>query len=219
MVENHLRATAPDLEAAKAAAGAAHPIGTMGEPDEHRMGGGLAGLGRGQVCHRHRDRHRRRLYRAMMDLTEPHAIPVADCLADLAATPDGLTAPEAARRLAEHGPNRLPEVAGAGAAGPFPAAIPQCADLCADRCCGCDGGLAALGRYRGDSLPWCWRTPSSASSRRARPKPRWRRSGACWHQRPPCCAMGDGYRWTGPTLCPATSCCWRLATRCPPTCG
>jgi NAD(P)-dependent dehydrogenase (short-subunit alcohol dehydrogenase family) len=34
MVENHLRATAPDLEAAKAAADAAHPIGTMGEPDD-----------------------------------------------------------------------------------------------------------------------------------------------------------------------------------------
>jgi NAD(P)-dependent dehydrogenase (short-subunit alcohol dehydrogenase family) len=34
MVENHLRAIAPDLEAAKAAAGAAHPIGTMGEPDD-----------------------------------------------------------------------------------------------------------------------------------------------------------------------------------------
>lgn len=34
MVESHLRATAPDLEAAKAAAGAAHPIGTMGEPDD-----------------------------------------------------------------------------------------------------------------------------------------------------------------------------------------
>ncbi|MDR7125712.1 glucose 1-dehydrogenase [Pseudotabrizicola sp. 4114] len=34
MVENHLRATAPDLEPAKAAADAAHPIGTMGEPDD-----------------------------------------------------------------------------------------------------------------------------------------------------------------------------------------
>ena len=34
MVEKHLRATAPDFEAAKAAAGAAHPIGTMGEPDD-----------------------------------------------------------------------------------------------------------------------------------------------------------------------------------------
>jgi len=34
MVENHLRATAPDLEAAKAAAGAVHPIGHMGEPDD-----------------------------------------------------------------------------------------------------------------------------------------------------------------------------------------
>ncbi len=33
MVENHLRATAPDLEAAKAA-GAAHPTGSMGEPDD-----------------------------------------------------------------------------------------------------------------------------------------------------------------------------------------
>jgi NAD(P)-dependent dehydrogenase (short-subunit alcohol dehydrogenase family) len=34
MVENHLRATSDDLEAAKAAAGSAHPVGHMGEPDE-----------------------------------------------------------------------------------------------------------------------------------------------------------------------------------------
>ena len=34
MVEAHLRATAPDLEAAKAAAGAVHPLGHMGEPDD-----------------------------------------------------------------------------------------------------------------------------------------------------------------------------------------
>jgi NAD(P)-dependent dehydrogenase (short-subunit alcohol dehydrogenase family) len=34
MVENHLRASSTDLAAAKAAAGAAHPIGHMGEPDD-----------------------------------------------------------------------------------------------------------------------------------------------------------------------------------------
>ena len=34
MVENHLRNTSPDLEAAKAAAGSVHPIGHMGEPDD-----------------------------------------------------------------------------------------------------------------------------------------------------------------------------------------
>jgi NAD(P)-dependent dehydrogenase (short-subunit alcohol dehydrogenase family) len=34
MVENHLRATAPDLDAAKAAAGMAHPVERMGEPDD-----------------------------------------------------------------------------------------------------------------------------------------------------------------------------------------
>lgn len=50
----------------------------------------------------------------MMHLTQPHASPAADCLAGLAATPDGLTAPEAARRLAEHGPNRLPDVRSRG---------------------------------------------------------------------------------------------------------
>ncbi|TGD42623.1 cation-transporting P-type ATPase [Pseudotabrizicola sediminis] len=49
-----------------------------------------------------------------MGLTDPHATPAADCLAGLDATPDGLTAPEAARRLAEHGPNRLPEVRARG---------------------------------------------------------------------------------------------------------
>lgn len=34
MVENHCRVTAPDLEAAKAEAAAARPIGNMGEPDD-----------------------------------------------------------------------------------------------------------------------------------------------------------------------------------------
>ena len=50
----------------------------------------------------------------MTDITNPHAAPAADCLVSLAATPDGLTAPEAARRLAEHGPNRLPPVQSRG---------------------------------------------------------------------------------------------------------
>ena len=50
----------------------------------------------------------------MMDLTNPHATPATDCLADLASTPDGLSATEAMRRLAEHGPNRLPEVRARG---------------------------------------------------------------------------------------------------------
>lgn len=34
MVENHLRATSDDLDAARAAAGAVHPLGHMGEPDD-----------------------------------------------------------------------------------------------------------------------------------------------------------------------------------------
>jgi NAD(P)-dependent dehydrogenase (short-subunit alcohol dehydrogenase family) len=34
MVENHLRATSDDLEAAKAVAGSVHPVGHMGEPDD-----------------------------------------------------------------------------------------------------------------------------------------------------------------------------------------
>lgn len=34
MVERHLRSTSADLDSAKAAAGAAHPIGHMGEPDD-----------------------------------------------------------------------------------------------------------------------------------------------------------------------------------------
>jgi magnesium-transporting ATPase (P-type) len=50
----------------------------------------------------------------MNDLTNPHATSAADCLAGLAATPDGLTAHEAARRLTEKGPNRLPEVRARG---------------------------------------------------------------------------------------------------------
>ncbi|MBZ4691389.1 MAG: family hydrolase [Cereibacter sp.] len=49
-----------------------------------------------------------------MRLTDPHALPAADCLSALDATPEGLSAAEAARRLAEHGPNRLPEVRARG---------------------------------------------------------------------------------------------------------
>ncbi len=50
----------------------------------------------------------------MMILINPHATPAADCLADLGTRPDGLTAAEARRRLAKHGPNRLPEVRARG---------------------------------------------------------------------------------------------------------
>lgn len=44
-----------------------------------------------------------------MQITDPHTRPAADCLADLKTRPEGLTASDAARRLAEYGPNRLPE--------------------------------------------------------------------------------------------------------------
>ena len=44
----------------------------------------------------------------------PHALPAAACLAALDATPAGLTAAEAARRLALFGPNRLPAPRGRG---------------------------------------------------------------------------------------------------------
>ncbi|MCC7273119.1 MAG: cation-transporting P-type ATPase [Alphaproteobacteria bacterium] len=45
-----------------------------------------------------------------MALTDPHASPSEACLVALGVGPEGLTAVEAARRQAEHGPNRLPEV-------------------------------------------------------------------------------------------------------------
>jgi calcium-translocating P-type ATPase len=44
-----------------------------------------------------------------MQIEAPHARPAADCLADLETTATGLSPAEAARRLAAHGPNRLPE--------------------------------------------------------------------------------------------------------------
>ena len=44
-----------------------------------------------------------------------HARTGADCLAALGSGPEGLSAAEAARRLATHGPNRLPEARRRGA--------------------------------------------------------------------------------------------------------
>jgi len=49
-----------------------------------------------------------------MPLTDPHALPAATCLAELETTPDGLSGADAARRLAQYGPNRLPEVRARG---------------------------------------------------------------------------------------------------------
>jgi len=49
-----------------------------------------------------------------MNLTDAHARPTDTCLAELDASSEGLTAQEAARRLAEHGPNRLPDVRSRG---------------------------------------------------------------------------------------------------------
>ena len=48
-----------------------------------------------------------------------HAAPVETVLADLSARPEGLAEDEAARRLAHHGPNRLPEAAPRGAIARF----------------------------------------------------------------------------------------------------
>ncbi|MFC0339471.1 HAD-IC family P-type ATPase [Paracoccus niistensis] len=47
-------------------------------------------------------------------LTHPHAHSGRTCLLALVSGPGGLTGSEAARRLARHGPNRLPEVRGRG---------------------------------------------------------------------------------------------------------
>ncbi len=49
-----------------------------------------------------------------MHLKDPHAQVADACLVALDATPSGLTATEAARRLAEHGPNALPEARARG---------------------------------------------------------------------------------------------------------
>lgn len=47
-------------------------------------------------------------------LSDPHSRTVEDCLATLETVPEGLTASEAAQRLASFGPNRLPEAEGHG---------------------------------------------------------------------------------------------------------
>ncbi len=49
-----------------------------------------------------------------MKLTDPHARDVETCFAAFASGHGGLTADEAARRLAEHGPNRLPSASSRG---------------------------------------------------------------------------------------------------------
>lgn len=46
----------------------------------------------------------------MMKITHPHARETIDCLSDLNTGANGLTAEQAVQRLADYGPNRLPEV-------------------------------------------------------------------------------------------------------------
>ena len=49
-----------------------------------------------------------------MRMIDPHSQSVETCLAVLESSPEGLSNVEAARRLAQHGPNRLPEVQARG---------------------------------------------------------------------------------------------------------
>ena len=49
-----------------------------------------------------------------MRLSDAHAQSTAECLAALESSPDGLATPEAARRLADCGPNSLPETRARG---------------------------------------------------------------------------------------------------------
>ena len=49
-----------------------------------------------------------------LQMTAPHGLGVDACLLAMASATDGLTQAEAARRLADHGPNRLPEVQARG---------------------------------------------------------------------------------------------------------
>lgn len=49
-----------------------------------------------------------------MPIEAPHSQSPEACLSAMDASPNGLTGSEASRRLAEHGPNRLPEVVGRG---------------------------------------------------------------------------------------------------------
>jgi NAD(P)-dependent dehydrogenase (short-subunit alcohol dehydrogenase family) len=69
MVEKHLSGLG-DLEAARKAVGALHPLGHMGEPDDIRLGRGLSRLRRSQIHHRRGIGHRWRLYRTV-NLSEP----------------------------------------------------------------------------------------------------------------------------------------------------
>jgi hypothetical protein len=67
-----------------------------------------------------------------------HHRTAVECLAALGASPDGLDAAEAARWLADHGPNRLPDQRGLG---PAPSFVVQ---RCPDR---------GSGGHRGDAAP------------------------------------------------------------------
>lgn len=49
-----------------------------------------------------------------MALSDAHALSSEDCLAQLQTTEDGLASQDATQRLAEHGPNRLPEISAHG---------------------------------------------------------------------------------------------------------
>lgn len=154
----------------------------------------------------------------MNDLTNPHATPAADCIVRLAATPDGLTAPEAARRLADHGPNRLPEVR---VRGPVVRFLRQFHNVLIYVLIGAAVVTGALQHWvdTGVILAVILANAVIGFIQEGKAEAAMAATGGCLRRRLPCCAMGGGFPWMAPTLCPATSFFWRPATRCPPTCG
>ncbi len=154
-----------------------------------------------------------------MTLAEPHAKTADACLAALDAQAHGLTGAEAARRLAEHGPNRLPEVRGRGPVLRFLAQFHNvliyvllgAAVVTAGLQHWVDTGVILAVVLANAVIGFIQEGKAEAAMAAIR-----RHAGAA-RRRPARRAAGDAS--TAPTSCPATSCCWRPATRCPPTCG
>jgi magnesium-transporting ATPase (P-type) len=127
----------------------------------------------------------------MAQYLQAHAASIETCLQAVSSTTTGLTAPEAALRLAEHGPNRLPMERGRG---PVLRFLVQFHNVLIYVLLGAAVVTGALQRWvdTGVILAVVMTNAVIGFLQEGKAEARWPRSAPCWPRAPPCCATGSG---------------------------
>lgn len=153
-----------------------------------------------------------------MPLINSHARTASECLAALDASSEGLTVVEARRRLADHGPNSLPQ---AQSRPPLLRFLAQFNNVLIYVLLAAAAVTAGLQHWvdTGVILAVVLANAVIGFVQEGKAEAAMAAIRSMLAPAPPCCGTEDAKHWMVQSLCPATSCCWKPETRCRPICG